>query len=816
FNQVAELSNQIIFHITSDIHNNLWINSSSGIIQYFPQENKILNYNQEAGLTPMIHNIFSTPDGELVILDEKGFYCFNPDSIKGNQHIPPVYFSRININGREIPLASELFQGKNLNTIDRLVLTHEQKVIKIKFDVLNYTLPEKNLYAYKLEGYDTAWIQMGHNNEITLMNLNPGNYTLRVKGANNDNLWNETGKSIKIKVKPPVYKTTYAYLLYILIITGIVVLRQIYQKNRNKLKLKYERQQLEAIKKYELEKLTIQKEHEMDQLKLKFFFDISHEFRTPLTLILAPISTIIKENKFPRLKESHEIIHKNAIHLKNLIDQLLDLRKLEAGKMPPVLVKEKPGLFLNGLKNAFLDYANNRQIVLKTNFQLAESYYNFDKDKIQKIISNLLSNALKFSGNGSEILFSAKILDFESYSQLHQKVQINMKSIIKSINPGKEDQILYINIEDHGKGIPEQDLEKIFLRFYQVPNNFSKPTGTGIGLSLCRELVELLNGSLYIKSQLGMGTLVSLFLPLVPYDGSEQEPIIDTAENQGKNSISNSRVVANKNEEDVNTLNGERKNKKPLILIVEDNEDLLKYLGSFLSEKFLVKKAVNGDEGFVKAQKYIPDLIISDIMMPLVNGYEFCRRIKSEKHLQHIPLIILTAKTGDESVKEFLELGVDDYLVKPFQSEMLQTRIDNLLKKHNQLKTAFKGTSENLPGGITLVNRDEEFIQKAVDLINENLTNADFDKDAFAREMGVSRSQLYKRIIALTGESPNEFVRNIKLKKAAQILKTGTTLQISEIGYMVGFTDPNYFTRKFREYFGTPPREYIMEQKEKE
>lgn len=813
FLQVDELSNQIISKIAPDINDNLWLNSSNGIIRYDPDENKIIKYNREDGLTPLAHNILPTEDDKLIILDEKGFYCFHPDSIRENQNIPPVFFTGLSINGREIPNGAEILNGKNLNTLNKLVLKNEQKVLKFRFSVLNYTLPEKNIYAYKLEGYDTSWINIGHANEITLMNLNPGNYKLWVKGANNDNLWNEEGRFIELLVKPPFYKSAWAYTAYLLVLISLFVLLRIYNKNKQKLKRKYEYQQLEATKKYELEKLSIQKDHELDQLKLKFFFDVSHEFRTPLTLILGPLSNILKNDKYEDLRETHEMIQRNAKNLKSLIDQLLDIRKLDVGNIKPVPIKYSLRQSLKKIIESFRYYASTKNINIEAQFSVPEGEFIFDRDKIQKIVTNLLSNALKFSNNSNSISFNAKVLKNDECKSIIEQSRKSMKEISSMSDNQEEKEFLFISIADQGIGISENDIEKIFIRFYQVEkNSIDKPSGTGIGLSLTKELVEMLNGSLFISSEINKGTKISLILPFFPDESELISMIPEKAE-----LISNLETDSNYSPKNGNTLPqvGSEK-KKPLILVVEDNEDLAKYMCSFLSEKYLVKKAANGAEGYDKTCKYLPDLIISDVMMPVMDGFEFCLKLKKNKKLNHIPLIILTAKTNKENIQSFLEMGVDDYIIKPFESDLLETRIINLMNNRSLLKETYKGNGDVLSKGVVLVNRDEEFLQKAKDIIEKNLNNTDFNKDLFARESGVSRSQLYKRLISLTGQSPNEFVRNIKLEKAAYILTKGTQLQISEIGYMVGFTDPNYFTRKFREYFGKTPRQYTLAHEEKE
>ncbi len=800
-----------ISNIEADRHGNLWVLTLNDLIKFNIESNQFTNYSYDDGLTPMCHNLSKSNDDRLIILDEKGFYYFSPDSIKKNERQPPVYITAININGVDIdPGSSEILEKAPIQT-EKITLQHEHKVLKIKFDVLNFNSPEKNVYAYQLEGYDTSWNYLGNNNEITLMNLEPGNYTLHVAGSNNDNVWNMQGDELSITVRPPWYKSVVAYIVYFIIIFSVFLLNRIYARNRERFKRKFEIEKLKAEKKYELEKIESQKEHELDQLKLKFFFDISHEFRTPLTLILGPLSRLLKHENNHSFRETYEMMFRNASRLKDLINQLLDIRKLETGQMPLSLSLDSLNPFLKHTVESFSELSLRNEVQLIKNLDIPPQAYYYDKDKIQKIISNVLANAIKFTLPGKTVECTAKVLSGQELKSYRQKIAIQMEHVVKT--PFEEEEMtdaLVISVSDQGIGIEPHDLTKIFTRFYQINNKQIKPPGTGIGLSLTKELLELLNGELFLQSIKNVGTQIISIIPLSSEIYSDEE-IIDEQkalpESHSGMAYTDSDISETKTAGDVSET---EKNKKPTVLVVEDNIDLQKFMFDILSQKYIVKKGLNGQEGLEKTMKYIPDLIVTDIMMPVVDGFEFCKRLKEIPKFSHIPIIVLTAKDQEESIKTFLDSGVDDYIVKPFHSELFISRIDNLIRKRTLLKNAYKTKREILPEGINLVNRDEEFVQKAMDLVEKNLTNSEFNKDAFARNMGVSRSQLYKRLIALTNESPNEFVRNIKLRKAGQILQSGTTLQISEIGYMVGFSDPNYFTRKFREYFGKTPSEYGM------
>jgi signal transduction histidine kinase/DNA-binding response OmpR family regulator/streptogramin lyase len=808
-----------ISNIEADRHGNLWVLTLNDLIKFNIESNQFTNYSYDDGLTPMCHNLSKANDDKLIILDEKGFYWFSPDSIRKNETIPPVYITAININGVDIhPGSSEILEKSPIQT-EKITIRHEHKVLKIKFNVLNFNSPEKNVYAYQLEGYDTSWNYLGNNNEITLMNLEPGNYVLNVAGSNNDNVWNMQGDELSITVRPPWYKSLLAYIVYFIIIFTVFLFNRMYARNRERLKRKFEIEKLKAEKKYELERIESRKEHELDQLKLKFFFDISHEFRTPLTLILGPLSRLLKQENSPIFRETYEMMFRNASRLKDLINQLLDIRKLENGQMPLSLSLDSLNPFLKHTVESFSELSLRNEVRLIKNIDIPSQSYYYDKDKIQKIISNILANAIKFTLPNKKVDFTAKVLAGAELKVYRQKIAMQMEHVTKT--SFEEDEItdaLVISVSDQGIGIEPHDLTKIFTRFYQINNKQIKPPGTGIGLSLTKELLELLNGELFIQSIKNAGTQIISIIPLSSEIYTDEE-IIDEQkafpESNPGMAYTDSDISETNTAGEVELPETEN-TKKPTVLVVEDNVDLQKFMYDILSQKYIVKKGFNGQEGLEKTIKYIPDLIVTDIMMPVIDGFEFCRRLKEIPKFSHIPIIVLTAKDQEDSIKTFLDSGVDDYIIKPFHADLFISRIDNLIQTRIMLKNAYKTKKEILPEGINLVNRDEEFVQKAMDLVEKNLTNSDFNKDAFARNMGVSRSQLYKRLIALTNESPNEFVRNIKLRKAAQILQKGTTLQISEIGYMVGFSDPNYFTRKFREYFGKTPSEYGLENYQKE
>ena len=814
------ISGEVIHGIIEDNHGNIWFSTFNGITKYNRKNDYFINYYPEDGLTQVFHGLSNTRDGKIAIMDEKQFYIFDPRAIEENKIIPPVYFTSININGQEITAGEESFLNGSAITASRVNLKNQHEIIKIKAAILNYSLPEKNQYAYKLFGYDTSWHFLNTSNEITLMNLKPGNYKLQVIGSNNDNNWNREGAILNINMKPPWYKSTWAFMIYVLIISSLLMFLRWYYQTRERIKRQVETARLNAEKKYELEKLESQKEHELNQAKLRFFYDISHEIRTPLTLISGPLKKLSDDDVFPTKREDLDIIIRNADRLKDLINQLLDIRKLEKGEMQVIYDTINLKNLIKSTIASFQKLFEEKKIYFHNILILDDKKYFFDKDKTQKIISNLLSNAIKFTPANKRVTLKATILS--SMDELKNTVDLKNYKPVLYHDTREIKKLFYLEVTDEGIGIQEREIFKVFNRFYQVkvPKQQPKSPGTGIGLALIKDLVEKLAGDIFIKSEVNKGTSIIIYIPLV----SEKDDVINHQNQlkkvalETKNPFITTRkqlVLNPGNTAKKNDIDKEEEIRMPMVLIVEDNHDLLKYMANILSGKYMVKTALNGEEGIEKAHKYIPDLIISDIMMPVMGGYDFCLKVKQDQKLYDIPIIVLTAKDGNENIKAFMQIGVDDYIVKPFHNDLLESRIENLIHKRIVLKKVYKQKidfvdQKNLP------NRDDEFLQEAIAIVEENLANHELDKNDFAMKMNVSKSQLYKKLHHLTGLSPNEFVRNVRLKKAAYILSKGTNLQIAEIGFMVGFADPNYFSRKFKEFYGMTPSKYSLQHANKE
>jgi signal transduction histidine kinase/AraC-like DNA-binding protein len=552
-----------------------------------------------------------------------------------------------------------------------------------------------------------------------------------------------------------------------------------------------QREAFEKSKEVEVAQLEKNKLAEMDEMKTRFFTNISHEFRTPLTLIMGPVKKLINKEDTNWKKEELNVIHKSANRLNELVNQLLDLSKLESGKM---IVKTRPEniiSLLNGFVLSFVPLAERKKIKLKYNASEEEIVAYIDRDKVEKIINNILSNSFKFTAEGGEVEVNVST------------TTVNISQLNKG---GTQVRILEIKISDTGIGIPAERIDKIFDRFYQVDGSHTrKQEGTGIGLSLTKELVELHKGRIEVESVEGRGTSFTIKFPL----GNEhlkQERIFE-AEEEKEITLSEYTIpesVLNDERIDIGLLT---ETEKPLMLIVEDNKDVRNYIRGYLEKDFRIIEAVDGEDGLSKSIEQIPDLIISDVMMPKMDGFQLCENLKTDERTSHIPLILLTAKSASEDKIEGLETGADDYIMKPFDAEELQVRIKNLIDQRKKLREHFKRKELFELENIDITPVDKIFMQRMVEVIDKNLSDPAFGVESFASELAVSRSLLLKKLVALIGESPSELIKRVRLSRAAKLIENNAG-NISEIALEIGFNNPSYFSECFRKQFGESPLKY--------
>jgi signal transduction histidine kinase/ligand-binding sensor domain-containing protein/DNA-binding response OmpR family regulator len=756
--------------ILEDDNDNLWICTENGLSKFNKRTKTFRNYYKEDGLPD---NWFSweqsggkDQDGRMYFNNSGGEIVFHPDSIKDDPTPPQVVLRRISLFNR--PGEKLNYEGF-ISELKEITLPYDQNDLQFDFVGLHFSAPARNKYKYILENFDNDWVDAGNQRYATYTNLDPGEYVFRATASNKDGVWNETGISISIIITPPWWQTTWAYIIYILLFTGIIYFTWKLQVKRIKVKHEFEMSRFEA-----------QKLHEVDELKSRFFTNISHEFRTPLTLILGPAKQIIERIKDEKTKDDLNIIHKNAKKLLRLVNELLDISKLESGNMKLQTVPQNFIPLLKALVLSFTSYAERKRITLKFNSTEDEIIVYMDKDKVEKIITNVLSNAFKFTPEGGQI----------------------------EVNVNRENKYVNVIVSDTGIGIPKEKMSKIFDRFYQVNGSHTREQeGTGIGLSLTKELVELHRGKIEVESAEGKGTTVTISLPLGK-DHLNPEEICESENDEEKVSfIPKESILFDETSTEKLDFDLIRETEKSLLLIVEDNSDVRKYIRDNLIKDYRILEAIDGEDGWNKSVEQIPDLIVSDVMMPKMDGFQLCEKLKTDERTSHIPIILLTAKAAKQDKIEGYETGADDYIMKPFEPDELRARIKNLIEQRKRIHEHIRklGIIEIERSNITSI--DKKFLQKAFDIINQNISDTTFGLESFAELLSISRSVLHRKITSLTGESPGELIRRIRLKRASQLIEQNFG-NMSEISLEVGFNNPSQFARSFHKQFGVSPSVY--------
>jgi len=754
FSESDGLCNNNIQSLQRDKNGFIWISTFKGLSRFDENTFEFVNFDVSDGLQDNQFNYGAAAafGDELIYGGSNGMNIFNPAEVRRNNFIPPVVFTDLRIFNQPVKIGTTI--KRSINRIDTINLNYKQNVFSIEFAALSYTNPAKNQYTYMLEGFDKGWVNAGTSNSATYTNLYPGKYRFKVKGSNSNEIWNPREATIEIIIHPPFWQTWWFRIALISFASLCIFFIAKFFLERAK-------QNNELV----FEKTRARKLHEIENMKLRFFTNISHEIRTPLTLILGPLNQVLSQGSIDDdSRDKLQLIKKNADQLLKLINQLLDFRKIEAGKQTVHYEKSDIIFFIRSIVESFHGLATEKDI--KLTFQSDRTHFStwFDNDKIQKIVNNLLSNALKFTNNFGFV-----------------SVYFEVNDVSSGENAEKQSSYSII-VKDTGKGIPEKNLKKIFERFVRGDNGENLP-GSGIGLSITREFVKLMGGDIDVESVEGEGAIFTVQLPLLrETDVKTDEPLSEKPEN---------------------FTGGNQK----IILIAEDNADVRDYMISNFRQEYKILEAENGKEGFELAIQYVPDIIISDLLMPVMGGDVFCKKVKKDERTSHIPFILLTAVTAKESEKEALKAGVDDYITKPFDINILKLKADNLLSLRNTLREKYKNDILLQPSPVTLVSPDEKFLKKAVDIIEKNIADPDFDIETFSSEVGVSRMQLYRKLEALTNMTVKEFIRDIRIKRAAQLLEQNK-ITISEVMYHVGFRDMAYFRKCFREQYGASPSEY--------
>jgi signal transduction histidine kinase/ligand-binding sensor domain-containing protein/DNA-binding response OmpR family regulator len=804
YKAVDGLSGDHVQSILEDDSGNLWLGTNKGLSKFNPLTEEFTNFDTFDGLLSSEfsdHSCFKNSTGKLYFGGVNGFTAFYPDSIKANKIIPNVQFTNLLLFNKIVPVGQlsdgRILLGRPLSDTREIDLSYKDKVFTIEFSALHYSAPEKNRYAYKIEGINDDWIYSDFNNRrATFTNLKGGSYILKVIGSNNDGIWQTNPTILKINVKPPLWETWPAYLIYLIILLLIVyaIIKEVRSKERLQSDL--------ALKNLEKEKLE-----ELNQMKLQFFTNISHEFRTPLTLIIAPLENILSSLKGNTIvKEQLKIMHRNSNYLLNLINELIDFRKAETGIANVKASKNNIVAFMREVLSNFDEISKRKNIRLNLNTEYQELEVWFDRDMMIKVFNNLIYNAFKFTADGGSIsvVIETGGKDIQRKFPNQFKIEQNGITFNKSV---------IVKIIDTGIGISSQSLQNIFDRFYQVGSSDSmKHLGSGIGLALAKNLILINKGEIIVSSERDRGTEFIVCLPLGESYFSIEERISSDGIDEMKSSVKDSFInyYPDQTATDSNDSSFIPTDNKDaaLILIVEDNDEMRYFIKSNLERKYRVIEANNGLAGYHLAIEQIPDLVVSDVVMPEMDGVQLCRKLKKDVLTSHIPVVLLTALSSVINQIEGLETGADDYISKPFNLKLFEIRIENLLQSRKKLRERFGKEIEISAKDFTLNIHDQEFLDQAIQLVKEKISDTEFDVQHLSTDLLMSRMQLYRKIKALTNLTPNEFISTIRLKEAALLLQENK-YSISEIAYQVGFTAPSYFSTCFGKQFGLTPKEYI-------
>ncbi len=765
--QCPGFPNDYIHSVLIDFENNVWMSTNKGITKYNAQNKNFRNFDTRDGVSSNTFSenaSFMKSNGEMFFGGINGITYFHPDSIYLNHSKPPVYFTGLQINNQQVSAGATITKDKILSNALFLTrdikLSYKENIISISYAALDYHAPDKNQYQYKLVGFDEQWVNTGYNRTVTYTNLPSGSYIFKVRASNSDQIWNDTTTELRIYIAPPPWKTWWAYLIYFLIVSGLLWLSRHIKLNRIYLQ-----------NKLQIANLNYEKEHEIAEIKSKFFTNISHEFRTPLTLMIGPLEDLSADNKLePAVKNTIHRIQNQAKRLLSLINQLLDFHKAEANALTLNVSCHDIVSLSKSIASSFHEEAVRKGILFSFHSSQDELYLPIDKEKVESIVYNLLSNAFKFTNAGGKISFEVNYL---------QKPQ-----------PGCE-----IIVADTGKGVKAEDKEKIFDRFYQVAQaEPGKYMGTGIGLAFVKDLIELHKGTVRLEDNQPQGSKFTVIVPGVEIRHSHEKRVDQEVLSEEY------RTEIEENDSEIMDL--------PIILVVEDNEELNQYVCKTLSKSGEVISAKDGKEGLEKAFQIIPDLVVSDVMMPEIDGYTLCKTLKEDNRTSHIPVILLTAKSDDLSHIEGIQLGADTYLGKPFKSAILISHVKNLVKSRKKLKELFAYRLNLEPGEVETTSFNEAFIKNAIHFVEENIEKDEFSIDELATQLNMSRSTFYRKLKALTGMSGSDFIRMIKLKRSAQLLKTGE-YTVSMAAYQAGFNDLKHFRKSFQKQFGTTPSGYM-------
>ena len=840
--QISQVINGIVPH-----KENLWLSTNKGIVRFNPSSLSSKIYTRYDGLQSdefILASYYKSPAGEIFFGGISGLNSFFPDAIEDKTDCPLTYITGLRIFNQSVAINQEVngrvVLPQNVSQIEKIRLLYSDKSFTLEFTAPDAAVPANIIYACKLEGFDNEWIYYNSSQRFaTYTNLNPGTYKFKVKASNDPEVWGDNVTSLTIVVEPPLWATWWARTLYFLLACGAVWLL-----------LRFFTLRLKEKNELRIERFKMRQQEELTQAKMGFFTNISHEFRTPLTLIIGPLEQMMETETDPEKQQLHSMMHRNAERLLRLINQILELRKLEQGKMKLQVQQLELVSFVSDLLGSFTDLANRKHISLTYSYNASQVRVWYDPDLLDKCLFNILSNAFKFTPDGG-------------------KVSLDIRE--------DEGGRVYITVSDNGVGMDKDTLQRVFERFYQG-NSKQLTAGSGIGMHLAKSIAELHGGNITASSEMDKGS--SFCLLILPgnshfaveqmaledgfhrveekdttdtkgtgaskvLDGSRTKQDTKSLETKKEQGVSDTQKATNEkqttevqgaldeqtfsevlngstvtkqqqvqgapNEQTASEEQEDAVGKKLTILVVEDDEDIRKYIRKELESRYQVEEAVNGALGLSKAKKILPDLVITDVMMPEMTGTELCKRLKTDAETCHIPVIILTAQSDLEHRIEGLETGADSYIPKPFNVKHLNVRIEKLIALRQTLKERFSKSLNMEAQEVTLTSTDERLLQHAIDYIRENLEDPELSVENMSKALGMSRTHLHRKLKALTNQSPIEFIKVIRMKQAAYLLSTGK-LSVSEVGYKVGYNTPSYFSSSFNAHFGMSPTAY-MEQR---
>jgi signal transduction histidine kinase/ligand-binding sensor domain-containing protein/DNA-binding response OmpR family regulator len=779
--------------LLADDAGHLWV-GGTGLYRYTPASRRYLRYDVADGLQSNAFKIGAADrgaDGTLYFGGINGVSYFQPAMIQANPYAPVVQITGLRIANQPVavgqPLRGRVLLARPLSEPQTVVIRPADNDFSVEFVGLNYANPQKNRYAYQLEGYNRGWVTPPPGQRsASFANLPPGHYTLRVKASNGEGAWSARPATISFDVWAPWYKTGWAYALYALALLGAVALYRRIEMSQQTLK-----------NKLVLEQFQTEKEKELTNLKLGFFTNISHELRTPLTLILGPMEEIMRSpGPVPGLPGKVQLMHRQARKLLDLVNQLLDFRKVEAGHVPLRAACQEAGPFLAEQFASFQLKAQERGVQYLLDVPAEPVRLFFDQSKLEIILTNLLANAFKYVRANGRVVVGATVVGSAGSNAVYENGQL-------------AGNYLKITVSDTGVGIAAHELDRIFDPYYQAAHtNTLRMTGTGIGLALARQFAERHGGQLTVASTQGVGSTFELRLPfgqqhlrpedLAPEPAAETPVEAALTEPMPEEALPHEPVAAPAG--------------PPRLLVVEDHDEVREYLCELFAADYQVLAAEDGVAGWEMALAQLPDLIISDVMMPRSDGLELCQRLKQHPKTSHIPVLLLTARTAETHELEGLGTGADDYVSKPFNPTLLHAKADALLRNRRKLHEFYQRRILLQPTEIVVADADREFLEKAMQVVEQHLGDADFSVQVLVRELGLSSSVFYRRIKSITGQTAVEFIRDVRLKRAAQLLAQ-TTMRVSEVAFEVGIENAKYFRQVFQKLFGMTPSDYARQQR---